>query len=1736
MRKWSAVVVFFAFFGLSLGQLVDTLLYLEDFDSWIPSGWDVWNLDGVPGSNYWYQHSVGGENVAAIDFSATYYSDDWLVTPTIDASSPADSVILYFWEDFAHFGGELGSSYVLISPDDGTTWPDTVKIYTNWTSSGSETGNRALHIESATLTSTTKIAFVYKHMNGLYWYVDKVEVISYASEPYPPVFTHSPYYRPAMPHTYTAFPETVDINDLTGVSSADICYDVDSSGSYTCIPMTYIGTDPDGRGLWVGNIPAQPAWSKIQYYFRATDSFSPPSTGYSDTFELVVQGDYYAFDDVDVDPEAPDTEWIDVSALPGAYRIDDPWTATSDDSLVPLPFTFKFYGIDYNAVYVHMAGFLRFGDLGTSFDPSNNQNFPDADPTGPNGVIAGMWDEFMATASVGGDVWVYDGGDTFIVMYENMGWIPPGGGAFWNALSMEILLLNPAICSEPGGNGEIIVKYRTISTDSIMDYSTVGVENETGELGMTYLFDGIYDPNAAGIVEGRAIKFTTTPPLYAGVGGVIIGWADLTDTPPVGDPGIRLELIPAGLTTTAGAGGRFVFTGVAPGTYIVKGEFVGYNYDATALLEVFEGETTYADTLYLTPLSYYVEDFEDGSEPGSAPYGGWEWGEYSVSSYAGLGTPPAAAHSGTRMWGTILHDDYVNDADWWLILPTGPTVVTFWHYYDAESYGAGWSFDGGQVLYSEDNGLSWTVAHPIDGYDDFVDALSDSGFTDNSGGWVQDSVDLRGTAATHIAFRFASDFSAHDYAGWYVDDVLTALREDKYGEVDGYVYDAATYEPIAGALVFADGDSDVTDAYGHFHLDNVVVGEQTIYATAPGYIPNSRGILVGRGSVTRTNIPLTPVSIDPEGGLAWDLTAGADDSVAVTICNPSDDTIYIWAELIGSGGGLMRALGAAGGHTDISRLPHALPFTPENFELAMEKASLVEPPRSKPAPSAPTTREAGYELFARTAACGAKAGELAIVDSINVIPLPTIAAPWTVGCRGLAAPYDYWITSMDFGTWESFNVEFDLAKNPTGTIYSTYPFTNFYYTPGDVAYDGRWFWQSVPGKHGLYAWDPNTGELVDSLMAFTGCGWDTTIVWGVGYDPVDDVFYLGDTLGVLWEVAGTSWPTPGEALAAWLVNPPTFLGPDIIFGVAFDPARRTVWVTSYWYETITEWNPNLIAGWLFQTNQIDASGFNLYGMEVGADRKLWVAVEDYIALYYQVYGYGLPSGYYPAGMSTSPVSLTLGPGECGDIVIRTSEVTPPGQYSLTLGIQVGNEEGIWTDWLRYPVVINVSPALHRGWNLVSFPVAATPNNVYTQLSDDIVPFENDATSSEIYAWDPEHGMFVVPEQFERGRGYYLWSWYDNTHIDVAGTPYYDAFTLTLPYYASAALPGWNLVGNPVNTEVDWDAIVSSPSFYGIYPTYYTLTPTGWASYSPGFPAGATRYIDPYVGFFVLVQPGETGVLPFGDDVMVRPLTKLAAATTSLPGFTLRLSVQAGDAFDRWNYIGTRYGASDDFDAYFDAALPPEVPGLNDIATLICGDYQLLRDIKAPLDDGDAKSWNLHIEGIAGGTEVVISWPLDHTPDLTDASQGINQIYGGYQLDLYDPATGEHIDMRSTNVYSFVYDGPRTLVITVSAGALGASDQSKLPKMFALHRNVPNPFNAKTEISFDVPAEAFVTVDVLDVSGHTVKTLAKGTFAAGRHTVVWDGTDEAGLPVGSGVYFCRMRAGDKVEVVRMTLVK
>lgn len=108
---------------------------------------------------------------------------------------------------------------------------------------------------------------------------------------------------------------------------------------------------------------------------------------------------------------------------------------------------------------------------------------------------------------------------------------------------------------------------------------------------------------------------------------------------------------------------------------------------------------------------------------------------------------------------------------------------------------------------------------------------------------------------------------------------------------------------------------------------------------------------------------------------------------------------------------------------------------------------------------------------------------------------------------------------------------------------------------------------------------------------------------------------------------------------------------------------------------------------------------------------------------------------------------------------------------------------------------------------------------------------------------------------------------------------------------------------------------------------------------------------------------------------------------------------------------------------------------------------------------------------------------------------------------------------------------------IAANRVEAVALEKLPNDFALNQNYPNPFNPETKISFSIPQANQVTLVVYDLLGNKVTEIMNNKpYEAGSWTVTWNGRDDFGRAVSTGVYIYTIRSGQFMDSKKMTLVK
>ena len=189
---------------------------------------------------------------------------------------------------------------------------------------------------------------------------------------------------------------------------------------------------------------------------------------------------------------------------------------------------------------------------------------------------------------------------------------------------------------------------------------------------------------------------------------------------------------------------------------------------------------------------------------------------------------------------------------------------------------------------------------------------------------------------------------------------------------------------------------------------------------------------------------------------------------------------------------------------------------------------------------------------------------------------------------------------------------------------------------------------------------------------------------------------------------------------------------------------------------------------------------------------------------------------------------------------------------------------------------------------------------------------------------------------------------------------------------------------------------------------------------------------------------------------------------------------------------------------------------------------------------------LHPGTAVGGFRPSLTWLVngdtDNRLDVTDQLDWELDQWQVIEVGLDELAFDGSIEslrfigsLRGTFYLDDIY-----LVAAQPSGGITAvreeGNQSAAPRAFALEPNYPNPFNSSTTIGYRLEEPGRVHLEVFDVQGQRVKTLAEGYAGPGVYQVEWDGADASGKPVATGVYLVRLQKGTASLVHKMLLLK
>jgi hypothetical protein len=322
--------------------------------------------------------------------------------------------------------------------------------------------------------------------------------------------------------------------------------------------------------------------------------------------------------------------------------------------------------------------------------------------------------------------------------------------------------------------------------------------------------------------------------------------------------------------------------------------------------------------------------------------------------------------------------------------------------------------------------------------------------------------------------------------------------------------------------------------------------------------------------------------------------------------------------------------------------------------------------------------------------------------------------------------------------------------------------------------------------------------------------------------------------------------------------------------------------------------------------------------------------------------------------------------------------------------------------------------------------------------------------------------------------------------------------------------GWNLITNPFDSTIAWSRIQAADTLTQPIFTYNgkfdtTLEFQPYVGYY-FFNAGNRSYLKiPYVSIYQAEQ--SSNVLPpteWSVQIVVssgtnRDEISWAGVTSSSRQQIIKQNIHKPLAFSSGPQVIFN---RPEWDSEY-----------NSFAT----------DIRSPFDTMETWAFDVH---------------ADSKLPLHLSFAGLNTIPAGFQAYLVDRSRGTVIDLRKNAAYDFrpdVENSEFELVVGLESAARNYLNSVPVPRMLALGKNYPNPFNPATTIPVEIPSSTRMSIKIFNILGQEVKTLFDGTIDAGFYSFNWDGQDQAGRKLPSGVYFCCLESPMSRTVVQKMLM-
>ena len=426
------------------------------------------------------------------------------------------------------------------------------------------------------------------------------------------------------------------------------------------------------------------------------------------------------------------------------------------------------------------------------------------------------------------------------------------------------------------------------------------------------------------------------------------------------------------------------------------------------------------------------------------------------------------------------------------------------------------------------------------------------------------------------------------------------------------------------------------------------------------------------------------------------------------------------------------------------------------------------------------------------------------------------------------------------------------------------------------------------------------------------------------------------------------------------------------------------------------------------------------------------------------------------------------------------------QIQLNAGeLSMGN------DYSNYPNGID-----RDMWKLISWP--GNPSNI------NLASFEL-KDGHVFFTWSPVKNKYLIADEIELGQSYWFRHRYDEPVLFQEDS----STAIALEKFVIDLDDGWNLVGSPFSFPVQFekDSTVTDP---------ITYVDGGWSE--------SQNELIPWNGYAVYTpNSSQLTLLPFLEN------DSSARKIASKDEWYLNVKAKSQSYIHNSMEIGRRAYAKASFDMFDTPVLTDIESGLSLSADLNgTRESKYMRDVR-DIDELNGV-WNIKIDANIDEKEIFLSGVLK------------GKIPERLSIAIIDiPERKAIFDFLEYGIQ--IMKNPKiSYDIKIVIGELDyvqkMSDEilENIPSTFSLSQNYPNPFNPVTKLDYNLPFRSMLNISIYNVLGQEVKTIINREQEYGYHSITWDGIDNRGKQMSSGVYFARMNSNSFSQTKKMLLVK